>query len=95
MHFVMRLMTSCRCHRYYVKRQEPVLKGSFNGHHYRLGHADFALPHPQASDRDRLWLSDEDGAIAWFMLSDTLRPEASYRHPCVARRRTENVAAFR
>jgi Cu2+-exporting ATPase len=53
------------------------VEGNFNGHHYRLGHADFALSHPQASDRDRLWLSDEEGAIAWFMLSDTLRPEAS------------------
>jgi Cu2+-exporting ATPase len=53
------------------------VEGSFSGHHYRLGHADFALPHAQSSDCDRLWLSDEDGAIAWFKLSDSLRPEAA------------------
>lgn len=45
--------------------------------HYRLGHAGFALNNAQSSDMDRLWLSDETGAIAWFRLSDSLRPEAA------------------
>lgn len=45
--------------------------------HYRLGHAEFALDHAQATDMDRLWLSDDKGALAWFKLSDSLRPEAA------------------
>ena len=32
---------------------------------------------PQPDDLDRLWLSDGTGALAWFRLSDSLRPEAA------------------
>lgn len=52
------------------------VEGDIGGHHYRLGHAGFALTDAQPDDLDRLWLSDESGAIAWFRLSDSLRPEA-------------------
>lgn len=52
------------------------VEGDIGGHHYRLGHAGFALTEAQPDDLDRLWLSDESGAIAWFRLSDSLRPEA-------------------
>jgi len=53
------------------------VEGTTDGVHYRLGHADFALKNADVSDRDRLWLSDDSGAIAWFRLSDSLRPEAA------------------
>lgn len=53
------------------------VEGDIEGHHYRLGHAGFALTDAQPDDLDRLWLSDEGGAIAWFRLSDSLRPEAA------------------
>lgn len=53
------------------------VEGSINGVHYRLGHAGFALKNPEAPDHDRLWLSDDTGALAWFRLSDSLRPEAA------------------
>jgi Cu2+-exporting ATPase len=48
-----------------------------DGHRYRFGHAGFALGSSSTADRDRLWLADEEGAIASFRLADTLRPEAA------------------
>lgn len=53
------------------------VEADIDGVHYRLGHAAFALPDATAADMDRLWLSDDKGALAWFRLSDHLRPEAS------------------
>ncbi len=52
------------------------VEGDIDSIHYKLGHAGFALANPQPDDLDRLWLSDGNGALAWFRLSDSLRPEA-------------------
>lgn len=49
--------------------------GTINQRHYRFGHADFALGNTSHST-EKLWLADEDGAIAGFTLSDSLREEA-------------------
>lgn len=53
------------------------IEGTIGGRRYRLGHAGHALQDAQPTDMDRLWLSDDEGAIAWFRLSDSLRPEAA------------------
>ena len=57
------------------------VSADIDGRHYRLGHAGFALrEHSQATDtlaHEKLWLADNEGAIASFTLSDTLRPEAA------------------
>jgi Cu2+-exporting ATPase len=47
------------------------------GRRYRFGHAGFALGAGSTADRERLWLADDEGAIASFRLTDTLRPEAA------------------
>ncbi|HEX4869605.1 MAG TPA: heavy metal translocating P-type ATPase [Moraxellaceae bacterium] len=51
--------------------------GTVDGRRYRFGHAAFALGRDSGADRDQLWLADEDGALAAFRLTDTLRPEAA------------------
>jgi Cu2+-exporting ATPase len=54
------------------------VSGDIDGRTYRFGHAAFALPGTLTSNTSgKLWLADDDGAIAAFMLSDTLRPEAA------------------
>jgi Cu2+-exporting ATPase len=54
------------------------VSGDIGGRTYRFGHAAFALPGSATdSPAEKLWLADDDGAIAAFVLSDTLRPEAA------------------
>ncbi|HQV40715.1 MAG TPA: heavy metal translocating P-type ATPase [Moraxellaceae bacterium] len=53
------------------------VQGEIGGQHYRLGHAEFALKDSSPTALNKLWLSDDGGAIAWFQLSDSLRPEAA------------------
>ncbi|HET8731579.1 MAG TPA: heavy metal translocating P-type ATPase [Moraxellaceae bacterium] len=53
------------------------VSGVIEGHRFRFGHAIYALGEESAASRDRLWLADDDGAIASFRLTDTLRPEAA------------------
>lgn len=52
------------------------VSGVIHGTLYRFGHAAFALGH-DVDATDRLWLADNEGAIASFLLTDSLRPEAS------------------
>lgn len=61
-----------------ARRQHAGLgvEGVIEGRRYRLGQARFARPAAQAADADRLWLSDDDGPLAAFRVSDRLRPEA-------------------
>ncbi len=61
-----------------ARRQHAGLgvEGVIDGRRYRLGQARFALPSATAADADRLWLSDDDGPLAAFRLTDRLRPEA-------------------
>lgn len=55
------------------------VSGFINGRRYRFGHAGFALgDDPLAMEKgsaDKLWLADDEGALASFTLSDSLRPE--------------------
>ncbi|MDF2445512.1 MAG: carbonate dehydratase [Moraxellaceae bacterium] len=54
------------------------VSGTINGRHYRFGHARFALGEDASTaDLEKLWLVDDDGALAAFRLTDTLRPEAA------------------
>ncbi|MCD6061085.1 MAG: carbonate dehydratase, partial [Moraxellaceae bacterium] len=54
------------------------VSGIIDGRRYRFGHAHFALEgRATPADLERLWLADDDGALAAFRLSDTLRPEAA------------------
>lgn len=57
------------------------VSGIIRGHRYRFGHAGFALgDDPLGAEKgsaEKLWLADDDGALASFTLSDSLRPEAS------------------
>lgn len=53
------------------------VSGRIDGRRYRFGHAAFALGHDSVADRDLLWLADDEGALARFRLTDTLRPEAA------------------
>ena len=53
------------------------VSGEIGGITYRFGHPDFALGRSSDADRENLWLADDRGAIACFMLTDTLRPEAA------------------
>jgi Cu2+-exporting ATPase len=56
------------------------LSGQIDGNNYRFGHAGFALAREEGAANQvadtRLWLSDAQGPIAAFTLTDTLRPEA-------------------
>jgi Cu2+-exporting ATPase len=52
------------------------LSGQIDGINYRFGHAGFALKSAAGDTDNRLWLSDAQGPIAAFTLTDTLRPEA-------------------
>ena len=53
------------------------MSGVVDGREYRLGHAEFAFgERGEQDDSLTIWLSDADGPLASFTLSDTLRPEA-------------------
>ena len=53
------------------------MTGTVEGREYRLGHAEFALgERGQQDDSLTIWLSDADGPLARFTLSDTLRCDA-------------------
>jgi Cu2+-exporting ATPase len=54
------------------------VSGTIAGRRYRFGHARFVLGDAATrADLETLWLADDDGALAAFRLSDTLRPEAA------------------
>ncbi|MFZ5562286.1 MAG: heavy metal translocating P-type ATPase [Pseudomonadota bacterium] len=54
------------------------VSGVIKGKRHRFGHASFALgAAASVAAAEKLWLADDDGAIAAFRLSDTLRPEAA------------------
>lgn len=60
------------------------VSGDINGRRYRLGHGEFALGQAQIeSDQVKVWLADDDGAIACFSLADTLRAESTLVIPAL------------
>jgi Cu2+-exporting ATPase len=55
------------------------LTGTINGQVYRIGHAEFALGHSAETPAEgylRIWLSNNQQAIASFDFRDKVRPEA-------------------